>query len=179
MWRFGREWIERAMALYRIDGIEDRLAQKIGDSLDALGKDFKPHDVVEAASHPGSPLNPFFQWDDTKAAAEYRLSQARNLIQAWEVEDVIHLFDGLFLGGTDEFKKEAEDWKNIARIACKRFHYGRAGTERKIKHALKIGADSMDSAFPLWNFQRIARMEYLVHEWQEREPVLDFTGGKL
>lgn len=69
------------MALYRIDGIEDRQAQRIGESLDALGKDFKPHDVVEAASHPGSPLNPFFQWDDTKAAAEYRLSQARNLIQ--------------------------------------------------------------------------------------------------
>jgi hypothetical protein len=69
------------MAIYRIDGIDNKQAQKIGESIDALGKDFKPHDVVAAARDTRSPLNGFFQWDDSKAAAEYRLSQARSLIQ--------------------------------------------------------------------------------------------------
>lgn len=93
------------------------------------------------------------------------------------IEPVICHFDGIFLGGTDEFKAEAADWCNLAHIAGKRFHFGRAGTERKIKFALAIGADSIDSAFPLWNFQRIARMEYLVSEWQTREPQLCFPNG--
>lgn len=93
-------------------------------------------------------------------------------MQASEVQEVIHRFDGLFLGGTDAFKREAEDWKNIAHIAGKRFHYARAGTERKIKHALRIGADSIDSSFPLWTIDRMRRMEYLVNEWKKAEPRL-------
>lgn len=88
------------------------------------------------------------------------------------VEDVIHYFDGLFLGGTDAFKAEAQDWCNLARIHGKRFHFARAGTERKIKQAIRIGADSLDSSFPLWTVERMRRMEYLVNEWQHAEPQL-------
>lgn len=69
------------MALYRIDGIDDKQAQEIGDTLESLGKDFTPKDVIRAAAEPGSPLNRFFEWDDSKAAVEYRLNQARSLIQ--------------------------------------------------------------------------------------------------
>lgn len=91
------------------------------------------------------------------------------------VEPVIHRFDGIFLGGSDSFKNEARDWCNLAHIHGKRFHFARAGTERKIKFALSIGADSIDSSFPLWNFQRINRMEYLVNDWQTSEPMLNLT----
>ena len=95
-------------------------------------------------------------------------------MEAWEVEKVIDRFDGLFMGGSDDFKREAQDWCNLAHIHGKRFHYARAGTERKIKHAIRIGADSLDSSFPLWTMDRIKRMEYLVNEWQATEPELDF-----
>jgi len=38
--------------------------------------------VSYAAAHPGSALYSRFEWDDTKAAHEYRLEQARGVIQA-------------------------------------------------------------------------------------------------
>ena len=41
-----------------------------------------PADVVEAATPIGSPLHPCFEWNDTAAAAGYRIYQARNLIRA-------------------------------------------------------------------------------------------------
>jgi hypothetical protein len=90
------------------------------------------------------------------------------------IAEVVCLFDGVFLGGTDGFKREAEDWCSFAHSYGKNFHYARAGTERKIKHALRIGADSLDSSFPLWTVERIQRMDYLIHEWEHREPRLDF-----
>lgn len=37
--------------------------------------------VVERARHPESPLHSQFEWDDSKAAAEHRLEQARRLIR--------------------------------------------------------------------------------------------------
>lgn len=95
-------------------------------------------------------------------------------MEPWRVEEVIYLFDGLFLGGTDALKAEAEDWCSLAHIHGKRFHFARAGTERKIKQAIRIGADSLDSSFPLWTVDRLRRMEYLVNDWQQQEQVLNF-----
>jgi len=43
----------------------------------------RPADVVKAARPPGSPLHDLFEWNDGKAATEYRLSQARKLLQAF------------------------------------------------------------------------------------------------
>ena len=37
--------------------------------------------VVEAARETTSVLHPYFEWDDSKAAARYRLAQARQLIR--------------------------------------------------------------------------------------------------
>ncbi len=37
--------------------------------------------VVDAAKNTISPLHKYFEWDDTKAAEQYRLEQARGLIQ--------------------------------------------------------------------------------------------------
>lgn len=36
--------------------------------------------VVIEAEHEDSPLHPYFEWDDTEAAQQYRIAQARRLI---------------------------------------------------------------------------------------------------
>jgi hypothetical protein len=40
-----------------------------------------PEAVVETARDPKNPLHSEFEWDDTKAAEQYRLDQARELIR--------------------------------------------------------------------------------------------------
>ena len=47
----------------------------------ANGGILKPIAVVEAARSPDSPLHSRFQWDDTMAAHQWRLEQARQLIR--------------------------------------------------------------------------------------------------
>lgn len=50
--------------------------------------DLRPEAVVEAARTKRSPLHEFFEWDDSTAAHEYRLDQARHLIRSIEVVTV-------------------------------------------------------------------------------------------
>jgi hypothetical protein len=76
-------------------------------------------------------------------------------MDAKAVEKVIGLFDGLFLGGTDALKLTAWAWSQLAHEQGKKFHYGRAGTLRKLQHAYNVDADSCDSAFPLWSMERM------------------------
>lgn len=80
-----------------------------------------------------------------------------------DVQSVVHLFEGLFLGGSDRFKQAASTWSALAHANCKFFHYGRAGTPRKIRAALLSECDSFDSAFPLWSIQRF---QLAVDIWQ-------------
>jgi len=72
----------------------------------------------------------------------------------WDVKPHLEEFDGIFLGGTDTFKTKAWTWCRFAHDNGKKFHYGRAGTLPKMKSAVKMGADSLDSAFPLWTEER-------------------------
>ena len=46
-----------------------------------------PRAVVAKAKAKGSPLHPFFEWDNNKAAELYRVSQARQLICSVYVRD--------------------------------------------------------------------------------------------
>jgi hypothetical protein len=57
---------------------------------------------------------------------------------------------GVFLGGTNEYKARANDWAAWCKTKGLRFHYGRAGTMEKVAHAMEVGADSIDSALPMW-----------------------------
>lgn len=55
--------------------------QVIGEAIAKLGgKDVRPAQVVEAARARNHPLHKHFEWDDTKAAHSFRLSQARAII---------------------------------------------------------------------------------------------------
>lgn len=58
----------------------DKVAAAIKKLYRQHGGELHPSDVVDAARAPGSPLHRFFTWDDSKAASEYRLWQARHLI---------------------------------------------------------------------------------------------------
>jgi hypothetical protein len=73
-------------------------------------------------------------------------------------------FAGVFLGGTNRFKAQTgHRWADLCREHGKPLHYGRAGTLRKLAHAIRLGCDSLDSAFPLWER---ARLERFISAWQ-------------
>lgn len=59
-------------------------AQIVGEELDKIrqsnGGRLTPEDVLNAASDPASPLHTAFEWDDTLAARQWRLTQARRVI---------------------------------------------------------------------------------------------------
>lgn len=92
---------------------------------------------------------------------------------------------GLFLGGTDRFKRQAPQWCEFAHSVGLPFHYARAGTVPKFMAAVACGADSLDSSGPLWGeefFRRFIAMwedgtppRYL---WRKTRPI-DPTQGAL
>jgi len=83
-------------------------------------------------------------------------------------------FDGIFLGGSDTFKAQAWRWRVFAKDNGKPFHYARAGTLPKLESALKMKADSLDSAYPLWEKERFARFQRMYTHWSDNpRPILD------
>lgn len=58
----------------------------VGAHIEMLREKFKgeltPEDILEDAKNGNSPLHSFFEWDDTAAAQQHRLQQARGLIRA-------------------------------------------------------------------------------------------------
>lgn len=79
-----------------------------------------------------------------------------------DVREVVNRFSGLFLGGSDRFKALAKTWCAFAHDHGLQFHYGRAGTSAKVEHAMEVGADSLDSAFPMWTKARFKFFEQVV-----------------
>jgi len=71
-----------------------------------------------------------------------------------DVHPYLDRIAGIFLGGTSRYKATAQMWKEWAHSYGKPFHYGRCGTLNKVAHAIEVGADSIDSAFPMWTMQR-------------------------
>lgn len=48
----------------------------------------EPAQVVDSAAAPQSPLHHYFEWDDTEAARQHRLNQARYLIRSVKIHFV-------------------------------------------------------------------------------------------
>lgn len=61
-------------------------ANVVGRHIEMLREKFKgeltPQDILDDARHDNSPLHNFFEWNDSAAAEQYRLQQARGLIRA-------------------------------------------------------------------------------------------------
>jgi hypothetical protein len=107
----------------------------------------------------------------SRASLTYSVEWRRDLMNCWpwylavqdgmefgEVENVLHMFAGIFLGGSDAFKLTAYHWAKLAHKHHRKFHYGRAGTLKKVQHAFAIQADSLDSNFPLWTKARTRQL---------------------
>lgn len=61
-------------------------------------------------------------------------------------------YAGLFVGGTPAWKlRTAPEWIRLAHRLGKKCHIGRMGTQKKVRAALRWGADSIDSSLPLWS----------------------------
>ena len=80
---------------------------------------------------------------------------------------------GLFLGGSTAFKRTAGAWCALAHRHGRRFHYARAGTLARLAHAREIGADSLDSSFPMWTKQRF---DTFVRHWRDGDRRLRIPG---
>ena len=81
-------------------------------------------------------------------------------IDPLEIENTLRNYPqikGLFLGGTDEFKKTAPFWSSLAHSLGLKFHYARAGSKKKVELAKKSLADSLDSSLPLWTEKKLDR----------------------
>jgi hypothetical protein len=65
--------------------------KEIGRELAKLGS-FTTERLLQVASSPASPLHKYFEWDDSKAAHEYRLTQARHLVlvAGFDVDGTTH-----------------------------------------------------------------------------------------
>lgn len=103
----------------------------------------------------------------SSASLAYSVEWRHDLINGWpwylavqdgmevgEVEEVLHMFTGLFLGGSDKFKLTAYRWARLAHKHGRKFHYARAGTPRKVRHAFAVASDSLDSTFACWTKER-------------------------
>ena len=96
-----------------------------------------------------------------------------------DVEPIIHQFDGIFLGGTNKFKETAPSWSKLAKDYDMPFHYGRAGTYKKLIHAYECEADSIDSSTPLFTSDRFTAFINLVTEEEMRKLHGNLTRKKV
>ena len=64
---------------WKIDLYGDANAQKVYEEIGE--ENTTPEEVVKKAENPDSELHKCFEWDDTKAAYQYRLQQARTVMR--------------------------------------------------------------------------------------------------
>lgn len=78
-------------------------------------------------------------------------------------------FAGIFVGGSLEWKREtAVHWVDFAHELGKPCHIGRMGTVQRTRWAKDIGADSIDSALPLWSRNKLGAWLAVLREDQGR-----------
>jgi hypothetical protein len=53
---------------------------------EALGKKVTPETVLDAARAKSSPIHTYFEWNNSKAAEQYRLEQARRMIRSISIQ---------------------------------------------------------------------------------------------
>lgn len=95
--------------------------QVVGEKLEALDKKhgrLTPAIVVNDAQSPFSPLHDAFEWDDSKAAEQYRLGQADHLLRSIVVVErhaprAAYQSVSIGRGG----KKSSESFVNVARLS--------------------------------------------------------------
>lgn len=69
---------KNSVVKWKVNLYGDADAKKVYEELGE--NNITPEEIVEKAKDPKTELHKCFEWDDTKAAYKYRLSQARNLM---------------------------------------------------------------------------------------------------
>jgi nitrate reductase NapAB chaperone NapD len=80
-------------------------AQRVGEELDSIRKEegiLNPSLVVKHASKKGSFLNKYFEWDNSRAGEQWRLQQARNIVN--------HVIEVIIIRGEET---EVRDFVNV------------------------------------------------------------------
>jgi hypothetical protein len=119
-------------------------AQAVGEALARLSHEndgvIAARDVVAEARVASSPLHEFFEWDDSAAAREHRLHQAKKLVKAVVVQvpdsDV----------ELPAFSAVANDEKKKRGIAGHEEAFAPAGTPKTFTMPLKTRRDSLEEA---------------------------------
>lgn len=65
------------------------------------------------------------------------------------VEPYVAPFSGIFLGGSDRFKRTVNVWRDWSTRLGLPLHWGRCGTARRLREAIHVGCDSVDSTTPV------------------------------
>lgn len=95
--------------------------------------------------------------EEAKAAGAPVYLAVQDGMSASLVATFIDRFDGIFVGGSLEWKLEtAAAWVKFGRKHGVPVHIGRVGTIERVEWASEIGATSIDSSFPLWTRERLA-----------------------
>ena len=102
---------------------KDEDAAVLGREFDQLGTDCTAEQVVEAARSHRSSLHRYFEWDDTLAAEQHRLSQARYYLRF--VDIVIETEDG---------GRQTRAWHQVV-------IHREDGDQRAYVHSLEISQD--------------------------------------
>jgi hypothetical protein len=128
--------------------------------LDKLSKHAPPEFAVlpDIVAHGNRSLEYSMYWLTSDRLPDWRWYFAlQDGMSPGDIEPIVYMFDGLFLGGTLGFKSRAKQWVQFAATHDKPVHYGRAGVHHRIHDAYKSGCQSADSSFPLWNKERFAQ----------------------
>ena len=80
-------------------------AQKVGEEVKAIGPEVTPVEVVKAARKAKSAMHDCFEWDDTAAAEEYRLEQARLVLRSIVV---------ISEGGGEQIPSEVRAYESVS-----------------------------------------------------------------
>jgi hypothetical protein len=95
------------------------------------------------------------EWMPDEIAARYLVVQEG--MSEGDVAGILDHFHGIFVGGAEMSWKltTAPRWVALAHAAGKRCHIGRIGTPRRLEWAASLGADSVDSNWPLSGAERL------------------------
>lgn len=75
-----------------------------------------------------------------------------------DVAPIIEPFAVVFVGGSVPWKLQTgAEWVRFAHDRDRLCHIGRVGTPRRVRWAIRIGADSIDSTQPLWSYGHMKR----------------------
>lgn len=61
--------------------IYDADAQKVANEIGEIGENVTPEQIVEKGKDESTELHKCFEWDDTEAAKQYRIVQARDIVR--------------------------------------------------------------------------------------------------